>query len=231
MRRGRIARSVQLAVLAGGTVVGVSWQAKAETAFDPQTVAVNIQRTPAQSWPGYGIYMGDGLVVTAAHVAGHALLTRPSVVVKGQPLPTESVKEGSYPDNDLTVLRLTPPLPAELAPLHVTLCAEPPKPGEAVKVATPEKVTNSAVISPDILPPDMRTRYAASIKDVYTTGNSGSGVFDAASRCLLGIMSSKIEQQLHLIVNGSPTVRTVGLAKHFVPASDIKLFMDGLAKP
>ena len=231
MRRGGIARGVQLAVLAGSAVVGVSWRADADAAPDPQSVAVNIQRTPAQSWPGYGIYMGDGLVVTAAHVAGHSLLTYPSVVVKGQRLPTETVKEGSYPDNDLTVLRLTPPLAPELAPLHVTLCSEPPKPGEPVVVATPEKVTTSAVISPDVLPPDMRMRYAASIKDVYTTGNSGSGVFDAASRCLLGIMSSKIEQQLHLIVNGTPTVRTVGLAKHFVPASDIKLFMDGLAKP
>ena len=231
MRRGRIARSVQLAVLAGGAAVAASWAANAETPLNPQTVAVNIQRTPAQSWAGYGIYMGDGLVVTAAHVAGHSLLTHPSVVLGGQLLPTETVKEGSYPDNDLTVLRLTPPVAPQLAPLHVTLCSEPPKPGEAVMVATPEKVTNSAVISPEILPPDMRTRYAASIKDVYTTGNSGSGVFDAASRCLLGIMSSKIEQQLHLIVNGSPTVRTVGLAKHFVPASDIKLFMDGLPKP
>jgi hypothetical protein len=30
------------------------------------------------------------------------------------------------------------------------------------------------------------------ISDVATTGNSGSGVFDAGQKCLLGIMSRKI---------------------------------------
>jgi hypothetical protein len=30
------------------------------------------------------------------------------------------------------------------------------------------------------------------IKDVATTGNSGSGVFDLGQKCLLGIMSRKI---------------------------------------
>jgi hypothetical protein len=35
--------------------------------------AVNIHQTPMQSWgPGYGIYLGMGLFLTAAHVAGHA---------------------------------------------------------------------------------------------------------------------------------------------------------------
>ena len=56
-------------------------------------------------------------------------------------------------------------------------------------------------------------------------------MFDADSHCLLGIMSSKIEQQLHLIVNGSPAVRTIGLAKHFVPAPDIKAFLARVPHP
>jgi hypothetical protein len=30
------------------------------------------------------------------------------------------------------------------------------------------------------------------ISDVATTGNSGSGVFDAGSKCLLGIVSRKL---------------------------------------
>ena len=34
------------------------------------TLAVHINRTPQQSWPGYGIYLGNGLILTAAHVAG-----------------------------------------------------------------------------------------------------------------------------------------------------------------
>ena len=44
-------------------------------------------------------------------------------------------------------------------------------------------------------------------------------------------MSSKIEQHLRLIVNGEHVVRTVGLAKHFVPAGDIRTFLQGLPSP
>src|SRR3984885_11044685 len=33
--------------------------------------AVHIHRTPQQPWPGYGVYLGNGLILTAAHVAGN----------------------------------------------------------------------------------------------------------------------------------------------------------------
>jgi hypothetical protein len=199
---------------------------------DPHAVAVNIERTPVQPWPGYGIYLGDGLVITAAHVVGHALLTQPKVVVAGQRLSAAAIKEGNYPDQDLTVLRITDPVPPALAGQHTVVCSDPPHAGEAVVVSTPERVTTSAMVTPEALPLQYRGRYAASsIKDVYTTGNSGSGVFDADHRCLLGIMSSKIEQQLRLIVNGEHVTRTVGVAKHFVPAADIRAFLAGLPAP
>lgn len=196
-----------------------------------QAVAVNIQRTPVQSWTGYGIYLGNGLVITAAHVAGHSILTQPRVVVDGHPLPTTTLKEGSYPEDDLTVLRITDPLPADLATRHTAICTNPPHPGEAVTVSTPEKLTTSSVVAPEMLPPNLRATYTASIKDVYTTGNSGSGVFDSDRQCLLGIMSSKLEEHVRLIVNGEHVTRTVGIAKHFVPAADIHAFLQGLPSP
>src|ERR1700731_3585008 len=40
---------------------------------------VNIIHDPPQDWTGYGIYLGRGLVITAAHVVGSAWRTRPSV--------------------------------------------------------------------------------------------------------------------------------------------------------
>lgn len=205
--------------------------AVAEPAANLQAVAVTIQRMPAASWAGYGIYLGDGLLLTAAHVAGQGVLNHPRALVAGQPVDVEIVKEGSYPDHDLAVLRIAPPVPIALEGRRTTICADAPHPGEDVVVVTPEKVTTSAVIAPDILPPNLRAAYAASIKDVYTTGNSGSGVFDSASLCLLGIMSSKIEQHVRLLVNGAPTERTIGLAKHFVPSPDILAFLAGLPRP
>ena len=42
--------------------------------------AVNIHRTPVQPWTGNGIYLWNGLFVTAAHVVGAGWMTRPKVV-------------------------------------------------------------------------------------------------------------------------------------------------------
>src|SRR5215470_6823369 len=41
--------------------------------------AVNIIQDPPQSWTGYGIYLGKGLVLTTAYVVGRAARTNPSV--------------------------------------------------------------------------------------------------------------------------------------------------------
>ena len=56
------------------------------------------------------------------------------------------------------------------------------------------------------------------IRDVATTGNSGSGVFDAGQKCLLGIMSRKITVRLN-------TAHEKDIAKYFVPASTIRAFI------
>ena len=66
--------------------------------------AVNVHQTPMQSWgPGYGIYLGKGLFVTAAHVAGRTWLTRPKIAIAGQEYPTRVIKEGSLDEIDLTL--------------------------------------------------------------------------------------------------------------------------------
>src|SRR5712664_3273578 len=66
--------------------------------------AVNIHRTPMQSWgPGYGIYLGKGLFITAAHVAGHTWFTRPKVAIAGVEFPTNVVKAGDFETIDLTL--------------------------------------------------------------------------------------------------------------------------------
>src|SRR6266540_3368765 len=46
--------------------------------------AVNIWLDPPQSWgPGRGVYLGKGLVITAAHVVGLTRQTKPSVRIAG----------------------------------------------------------------------------------------------------------------------------------------------------
>ena len=186
--------------------------------------AVHVDRTPKQSWPGYGVYLGDGYVLTAAHVVGRASETQPHVVVDGRPLPTTVVKEGTFETNDLTLLRADlASLPARLQLRRLALCEAPPAPGEPVVVVIPEGEAPSHILPPQLLPPDVRARFPTVIADVATTGNSGSGVFDAWRGCLLGIMSRKIET----VTRAPDGMRTVkrDLAKYFVPAAVIKSFL------
>jgi hypothetical protein len=185
--------------------------------------AVNVHRTPMQAWPGYGIYLGQGMFITAAHVAGRAWLTRPKVVIAGQEYPTRVVKEGSFEATDLTLMSIEENLlPMRLRLRRISLCKESPSPGEQVVTVVPEAVVRSHVMSPERLPSGVR-KFSTVIADVARTGNSGSGVFDAQQRCLLGIMSRKISQSRTRQDTGK--TETHDIAKYFVPASEIAAFL------
>ena len=184
--------------------------------------AVHIVQHPPQSWTGYGIYLGNGLVITAAHVVGLAYRTKPSVRIAGLELPATAVKEGAYEDVDLTLLSVDGrKLPISLQMRRMPLCERAPWVGQPVIVVVPEGTARSHIMSPNLLPLAYRKRFSTVISDVASTGNSGSGVFDAASKCLLGIMSRKI--QVHPF--GDPRRELRDLAKYFVPASTIKAFI------
>ena len=186
--------------------------------------AVNVHRTPMQTWgPGYGIYLGKGLFITAAHVVGRAWLTRPKVVIAGQEYPTQVIKEGSFEGTDLTLMSIEENLlPLRLRLRQLALCKKAPLPGEEVVTVVPEAVVRSHILAPERLPVGVR-KFSTVIADVARTGNSGSGVFDARQRCLLGIMSRKISQTQSSRGPGKPG--TWDIAKYFVPASEIATFL------
>src|SRR5581483_1869952 len=198
--------------------------ANAENADDSLLVyAVNIHQTPMQSWgPGYGIYLGNGLFVTAAHVAGHTWFTRPKVAIAGTEYPTRVVKAGAYETIDLTLLSVDEALlPTRLALRRNPLCAEPPWPGESVITVVPEETVRSRILSPQRLPLSVQ-KFSTVISDVARTGNSGSGVFDADKKCLLGIMSRKISVPGN---KGPGQGQQHDIAKYFVPAATIMDFL------
>ena len=170
-----------------------------------RALAVHIDRTPQQAWPGYGIYLGNGLILTAAHVAGEFAQTKPHVVIAGQDLPATLVKEGSLEGVDLTLLSIDgTKLPVGLQMRRTPLCTHPPYAGEWVIVAIPEGTAPSRVLPRQAIPADLRGRFDTAIADVATTGNSGSGVFDAADLCLLGIISRKISVTQQPLRIGAP---------------------------
>jgi len=192
---------------------------------DLKMFAVHINRTPPQPWPGYGVYLGNGLVLTAAHVPGNFAETNPHVLIAGQDLPASLVKEGALGTVDLTLMSIdATKLPVRLRMSRMPLCERAPFAGETVVVSIPEGTVRSHVLPPLALPPDLRGRFDTAIGDVATTGNSGSGVFDAWKQCLLGIISRKISvARLGTGIGAAP--KTQDIAKYFIPVRDIKLFM------
>ena len=217
----------------GSTILGVGFVAlavaltplSARAQSDPAgltALAVHINRTPQQSWPGYGIYLGNGLILTAAHVAGEFAQTKPHVLIAGLDLPAALVKQGSLDGVDLTLLSIDgTKLPIGLQMRRTPLCDRPSFAGENVVVAIPEGTAPSKIVPRQAIPADLRGRFDTAIADVATTGNSGSGVFDAAHLCLLGIVTRKISVSVASIKVGAPA-RTVDIAKYFVPAAQIK---------
>ena len=216
------------AALASVALLGLVGSAPAAGPGSPQDAelrdyAVHIDWTPKQPWPGYGVYLGNGFVLTAAHVAGAFARNKPQVEVAGRQFPTALVRQGSFEGVDLTLLSVDPTLlPLRTGMRRMPLCQKGPFPGEGVVVAIPEGTARSRVLPPAVLPPDVRGRFSTVIGDVATTGNSGSGVFDARQQCLLGIISRKITVQ-RMRPGGPP--QQFDIAKYFVPVSDIKAFL------
>jgi len=188
-----------------------------------QANAVSINQTAGKGRSGTGIYLGKGLVLTASHVVGEALLHRTQVTIAGLDLPARILKQDSFEHTDLALLAIDDDrLPPGLRLGLVTLCEAPPLPGEDVVTVIPEETVHSKVLSPVWLPPSVR-RFSTVISDVARTGNSGSGVFDPKKKCLLGIMSRKISQIRTRQETGIK--ETHDIAKYFVPASTIADFM------
>ena len=186
--------------------------------------AVDIWQDPPQSWgPGRGVYLGKGLVLTAAHVVGSAAHTKPRVHIAGMELPAKAIKEGNLESVDLTLLSIDEQkLPIYLQMRRMPLCEKNPWPDEPVIVAIPEETARSRIISPLALPFSVPRKFSTLISDVAASRNSGSGVFDVGNKCLLGIVSRKF----FVKPNGKDAKsEETDIAKYFVPTSTIRIFM------
>jgi len=100
---------------------------------------------------------------------------------------------------------------------RLQLCEAPPWPGDPVIVVDARHATESQIVPPQVLPFTLRTKFSTLIRDVATTGDSGSGVFDPNRKCLLGIISRKLTSHT--------TEGDKDVAKYFVPAVAIRDFM------
>ena len=198
----------------------------ADTSEDELRIyAVNIVRKVPFKSPfiGYGIYLGQGTVLTAAHVIGNwPSYTRLRVIIAGQDLPAKVIKYMSPDETDLALISVD----AERLPISLRLrrnpfCKGPTPIGASVVVAYPEKSVRSQIISPLLVAPQFRTKFSTLIKEPH---GSGSGVFRADRKCLLGIMSRRVTK--YVAKNEGPfrVARPNGWAGYFVPVSALAKF-------
>ena len=211
------------AALAVALMPAVAWAQS-----DPcrlQALAVHINHTPQQPWPGYGIYLGNGLILTAAHVAGDVRANEAPCRHRW-PRPAGGACQARQPRSvDLTLLSIDgTKLPVGLQMRRTPLCEHSAlrwRKGRRRHSRGNGPLEDSAR---QAIPADLRARFGTAIADVATTGNSGSGVFDARDLCLLGIISRKISVTRRPPMIGAPS-HTTDIAKYFVPAAAIKDFI------
>ena len=188
--------------------------------------AVNVvKKAPFEKqFTGYGIYLGKGMVITAAHVVGNwPALTHPRVLVAGLDLPATVVKQGSLEETDLALLSVDETqLPVSLRLRRNPLCAAQPLFGARAIVVYPEKSVETHTVSPLFIAPKFRAKFGSLIAEPQ---GSGTGVFDAERRCLLGIISRKIPKYTYRRQNGRLSTSDAGWAGYYVPASAIAVFL------
>jgi hypothetical protein len=189
--------------------------------------AVNVVHTHPFEKPfiGFGVYLGKGAVLTASHVVGNwPFFTDLRVFIAGRNLPAKVIKQGPLEKIDLTLISVDEGrLPAILKLRRNPLCKGPLRVNAKVVVVYPGRLVRATIISPLSIAPPYEKRFGSLINEPEV---SGSGVFDATRKCLLGIISRKIPKVVYrrehdrLIVN-----ETNDFAGYFVPASRIAGFL------
>src|ERR1700730_4880261 len=115
---------------------------------------------------GAGVYLGNGLVLSVAHVVGGGIVTKPTIAIAGQKLSATVVKESPFEQLDLALLEFDESrLPVSLRLRRIALCQGKPWPGEEVISLSGQGPTRSHILSPLALPRETR-RFATVIRDV-----------------------------------------------------------------
>lgn len=160
---------------------------------------------------GSGVYLGNGLVLTAAHVVKWDPANPVStVIMDGWTTEAKLVATGAH-GLDLALLQIPP---AEISNARrdmkpVAVCPADLAPGQPVVVAGLGTVAPSRTISGPAA-----SDWRVALGEGFGPGNSGGGVFDPYKGCLGGII---------IIEGTSPGVAVT----QFVQASDIGAFLAG----
>jgi hypothetical protein len=197
----------------------------AESYLPPAAVGVQIEKPAGDNIhysQGSGVFLGDGLVLTAAHVVtldpGNPAVI---VLVDGIRVAGKLIFDEQAKGLDLALIKLPPEALGEQRRHQAKLpvCAANPTPNQPVDVAEQGQVSRSATVNTAI---SSKARTTDGWTDLLNTGyhhgSSGGGVFDIRQGCLWGIVS--------LEMSGPSTTDGHFLdLTAFVPALDISHFL------
>lgn len=138
---------------------------------------------------GSGVFLGGGLVLTAAHVVKvNPADQTATVVMDGWRTPARIVAIAA--GLDAALLRIDPSeVSAQRRILSpVQFCTAPTSANQPVIVAAQGAVTLSKTIATSIKSASFTGDWTDSLATGYSHGASGGGVFDASKGCLIGIV-------------------------------------------
>ncbi|MCP5028984.1 MAG: trypsin-like peptidase domain-containing protein [Actinomycetia bacterium] len=183
-------------LILGGTILVVAvaarvWTAQAdEPSFDPSIdahgVGVRAGGCSLVDDLGSGVIMGNGVVLTSAHVVAGATDVR--VVIDGREIPARV--DAFDPDADLAVLQAQvtgPPTPIVRAPLDADVVIVAWTPDRGVETHATTLARRLLVTIEDIYIDSVVEREAIELARGVERGTSGAGVFDREGQ-LVGIV-------------------------------------------
>jgi hypothetical protein len=200
----------------------------ATAAAQPQPAQIGVQvEKPAgdgkQFSQGSGVLIGNGLVLTAAHViAINPQDPKVTVYLDQRRIDGLVALSGQNDHVDLALIKVDPgALPAASRDLGaVAVCSHNPGPAQPVVVAAMGKTSEETTLLradpiKDITDP---ARYSTMLAAGHPKGASGGGVFDSRQGCLAGILVA--DGVFNTEIAGVPHEVTI-----FLPSSVITSFL------
>lgn len=168
--------------------------AAAEPADAPLAAALGVQiEKPAGDTvhfsQGSGVFLGGGLILTAAHVVRLNPTDQTATVILDGWKTAAKIAAFDPGGLDLALLQIDGgEISSARRALRASLCTAPAAPNQPVIVAAQGAVSLSRTITQPIRSPALTGDWTDILATGYTHGASGGGVFDATKGCLMGII-------------------------------------------
>ena len=124
---------------------------------------------------GYGIYLGQGAVLTVAHVVGPwTLLDSPTISIAGKEVPAQIIKKGAFPKLDLALLVIDEDagLPLSVRLRQNRLCRTAPPAGTSVVIVSPREIVRSQTVPVNTVAAKYWSQFSTLVSEPHGSGSA-----------------------------------------------------------